>query len=180
MEMAGTQKIEASLQTVYEALNDPEVLRRCIPGCEAIERTTDTSFKSKVTLKIGPMKVTFNGNVTLSDLHPPTSYTITGEGSGGVAGFAKGGAAVRLEPEGDATLLSYTVKAEVGGKIAQLGARLIDGTARKLAGEFFQKLGQTIAPVAEPAGLAPEMAEDLTITAEKKPGWFGRTFGSTA
>jgi uncharacterized protein len=179
MEMSGTQSIAASPETVYAALNDPEVLRQCIPGCEAIERTSDTALRARVTLKIGPMKVTFNGSVTLSDLDPPTSYTIMGEGSGGVAGFAKGGATVQLAPNGEAaTLLTYTVKAEVGGKIAQLGARLIDGTAKKLAGEFFGKLGTVVAPEAAPVEVAA--AEAGEVTDEKKPGWFGRTFGKTA
>jgi uncharacterized protein len=175
MDLSGTQRIEASNETVYAALNDPEVLRQCISGCEAIEKTSDTTMKAKVTLKIGPMKVTFNGNVTLSDLDPPHAYRITGEGTGGVAGFAKGSAAVKLEPDGDATLLHYAVKADVGGKIAQLGARLIDGTAKKLSAEFFEKLGHVIAPPPAPAEAEPE-----TLPEEKKPGWFSRTFGTTS
>lgn len=176
MELVGTQRIEATNEVVYAALNDPEVLRQCIPGCDAVEKTSDTAMKAKVTLKIGPMKVTFNGNVTLSDLEPPHSYKITGEGSGGVAGFAKGSAAVRLEPENEATLLHYTVKADVGGKIAQLGARLIDGTAKKLSAEFFEKLGHVIAP--PPAPVADESVAEAAEA--KKPGWFSKTFGTAA
>ena len=178
MEMNGTQQIAATPEAVYAALNDPDVLRQCIPGCDAVEKTSDTAMKAKVTLKIGPMKVTFNGNVTLSDLDPPKSYTITGEGSGGVAGFAKGSAVVRLEPEGEGTLLSYAVKADVGGKIAQLGARLIDGTAKKLSGEFFQKLGNVIAPPPEPEAAAVVDLPEPAAAEEKKPGWLSRTFGT--
>lgn len=177
MEMAGTQTIAAPRDTVYAALNDTEVLRQCIPGCETIEKISETEMKAKVTLKIGPMKVTFNGNVTLSEREPPSSYTITGAGTGGVAGFAKGTAAVRLESEGDATSLHYAVKADVGGKIAQLGARLIDGTARKLTGEFFQKLGMIVAP-SVPQGEAT--ADEATAVAKNagKPGWFRKAFGA--
>jgi carbon monoxide dehydrogenase subunit G len=178
MELTGTQRIEAAPEVVYAALNDPEVLRQCIPGCEAIEKSSDTAMKAKVTLKIGPMKVTFNGNVTLSDLDPPNAYTITGEGSGGIAGFAKGSAAVRLEPDSEATLLHYSVKADVGGKIAQLGARLIDGTAKKLTGEFFQKLGTVIAPAAPIIEPVPQAEEPAQTEEAKKPGWFGKTFGT--
>ena len=154
MDMSGTQRIEATREAVYAALNDVDVLRQCIPGCETIERVGDNNLKATVKLKIGPMKVSFAGNVTLSDLDPPNGYTITGEGAGGVAGFAKGSAAVQLQPEGEATILNYTVKADIGGKIAQLGARLIDGTAKKLAGEFFAKLNQVVTgpvEVTEPA-----------------------------
>ncbi|MCW6510760.1 CoxG family protein [Lichenifustis flavocetrariae] len=177
MDLNGTQRIEASNETVYAALNDPEVLRQCIPGCESIEKSSDTAMKAKVTLKIGPMKVTFNGNVTLSDLDPPHAYRINGEGSGGVAGFAKGSAGVRLEPEGEgeATLLHYSVKADVGGKIAQLGARLIEGTAKKLSAEFFEKLGTVIVPP------APQVEEVVAEAADaKKPGWFSKTFGTAS
>ena len=154
MDMSGTQKIAASRETVYAALNDTEVLRQCIPGCQSIEKTSDDELKATVRLKIGPMKVSFNGKVTLSDLDPPNGYTITGEGSGGVAGHAKGAAKVALVADGEATDVNYTVKADIGGKIAQLGARLIDGTAKKLAGEFFARLEQVVtgqAPVAAPA-----------------------------
>ena len=169
MDMVGTQRIEASREAVYTALNDVDVLRQCISGCETIERLDDGSMKATVTLKIGPMKVSFAGAVTLSDLDPPNGYTIAGEGSGGIAGFAKGQAAVRLEPDGEATLLHYTVKADIGGKIAQLGSRLIDGTAKKLAGEFFAKLG---AIVDGTAAAAPEPV--------KKTGWFGKAVGTAA
>lgn len=154
MDMSGTQRIEASREVVYAALNDVNVLRQCIPGCQTIEKVSDNEMKAIVKLKIGPMKVSFGGKVTLSDLDPPNGYTITGEGSGGVAGFAKGSATVRLEPDGEATELTYSVKADIGGKIAQLGARLIEGTAKKLAADFFAKLNQVITGPVEIAGTA--------------------------
>ncbi len=158
MDMTGEYRIAAPRQAVWEALNDPEVLGQCIPGCETIEKTSDTSFSAKVTAKVGPVKAKFAGDVTLSDLDPPNGYTISGEGKGGPAGFAKGGAKVVLEEDGDGTLLKYEVKATVGGKLAQLGARLIDGTARKMAAEFFSKFAELAAggtaaePIVEPAG----------------------------
>lgn len=176
MEMTGTQRIEASRETVYAALNDVEVLQQCIPGCEKIEKVSDVEMKATVKLKIGPMKVSFDGAVTLTDLDPPSSYTIVGEGTGGIAGFAKGRAAVRLEADGAATVLQYDVRAEVGGKIAQLGARLIDSTAKKLAAEFFARLGSIVkgpGAATEPMAQAPEDKAEAT----KKKGWFGKAFG---
>lgn len=150
MEMTGEERIAAPVETVWRALNDPEVLKAAIPGCETLEKTSDTGMTATVVLKIGPVKARFNGSVELSNLNPPHAYTITGEGKGGVAGFAKGGADVTLTPDGEnATVLAYTVKADVGGKIAQLGARLIDSTAKKLAREFFAKLGTLIAAPSE-------------------------------
>jgi carbon monoxide dehydrogenase subunit G len=163
MDMSGSQRIEAPRQRVWEALNDPEVLRQSIPGCQGIEKTSPTEMNAKAVLKIGPVKANFTGRVLLSDLDPPNGYTISGEGQGGVAGFAKGSAKVRLEEDGSGTILHYDVKADVGGKIAQLGARLIDGTAKKLAGEFFEKFGAVVAP--------PPAAEEAG--AEPKKGWFG-------
>ncbi len=169
MDMTGTQRIEAPRNVVWAALNDPNILKQSIPGCESIEKLSNTEMKAKVTLKIGPVKASFTGKVTLSDIDPPNGYTITGEGSGGAAGFARGGAKVRLAEEGAATVLSYEVKADVGGKLAQLGGRLIDGTAKKLAGEFFEKFSQVVAPAAaQPASTAG--AEALP-GAPGKPGW---------
>lgn len=154
MDMSGQYRIEAPRERVWVALNDPEVLRQCIPGCEEVQKLSDTEFTAKVATKVGPVSAKFSGKVTLSDLDPPHGYTITGEGSGGAAGFGKGGANVRLEPDGDsATLLSYTAHAQVGGKLAQIGSRLIDGTARKMADDFFAKFARTVgtpAPVEAP------------------------------
>lgn len=146
MDMNGSERIGAPVETVWRALNDPDILRQAIPGCENLEKTSDTDMVAKVVLKIGPIKARFEGAVELQNLDPPHSYTISGEGKGGIAGFAKGGADVSLEADGpDATILSYTVKAEVGGKIAQLGSRLIDSTAKKLAGQFFSTFGTLVA-----------------------------------
>ena len=134
----GEERIAASVQKVWEALNDPDMLKACIPGCETLEKKSDTELAAIVVLKIGPIKARFAGEVTLKNLNPPHSYTIEGEGKGGIAGFAKGGADVNLTEEGpDVTLLKYAAKADVGGKIAQLGSRLITSTSKKLAGEFF-------------------------------------------
>ena len=165
MDMTGSQRIEASREVVYAALNDVDVLRQCIPGCETVEKTSDNEMTAKVTLKIGPVKASFAGKVTLSDLDPPNGYTITGEGSGGAAGFAKGGAKVSLEADGDATVLHYTVEAQIGGKLAQLGGRLIDATSKKLAGDFFEKFSEVVAP-------GPEVEGEPT-----KKGWIGKLIG---
>jgi carbon monoxide dehydrogenase subunit G len=144
MNLSGVQRIEASPEKVWASLNDPVCLRQAIPGCESLELVSPTEMQAKVTLKIGPIKASFTGKVSLSDLDPPNGYKITGEGNGGVAGFAKGGALVRLRAENTATLLEYDVTAQIGGKIAQLGARLIDSAAKKLAGEFFEKFGRFV------------------------------------
>lgn len=149
MDMSDNRRIEAPREVVWAALNDPDVLKACIPGCESVEKIGENELQAKVTLKIGPVKASFTGKVTLSNIDPPNGYTISGEGQGGVAGHARGGADVRLEADGDATILHYTVKAEVGGKIAQLGSRLIDSTAKKLAGEFFENFGEAVAPSPE-------------------------------
>jgi len=148
MQMNDSQRIPATKEKVWAALNDPAVLKQCIPGCQSLEMTSPTEMTATVVLKVGPVKATFGGKVTLSDLDPPNSYRITGEGAGGVAGFAKGGATVTLASEGsDVTVLHYEVDAQIGGKLAQLGGRLIDSTARKLAGEFFAAFANVVAPV---------------------------------
>ncbi len=141
MEMNDSQRINAPRQMVYDALNDAEVLKACIPGCESLEKTSDTQMNATVVLRVGPVKAKFAGSVELSDLVPPQSYTITGEGKGGVAGFARGGATVTLIEDGDGTILEYAVKADIGGKLAQLGSRLIDSTSKKLAKQFFDNFG---------------------------------------
>src|SRR5216683_2029856 len=164
MDMSGEVRIAAPREAVWRALNDPEILRQCIPGCEEIVKLSGTEMTAKVTAKVGPVKAKFGGKVTLSDLDPPNGYTITGEGTGGAAGFAKGGAAVKLVDRGDGTLLTYTVKAQVGGKLAQIGSRLIDGTARKMAEEFFSAfaglLNTASAGAALQAGVAPALPHD--------------------
>jgi len=151
MQMNDSQRIPASKEKVWAALNNSEILKQCIPGCQSLEMTAPNEMTATVVLKVGPVKATFGGKVTLSDLDPPNSYRISGEGGGGIAGFAKGGAAVRLTEESpDVTILTYEVDAQIGGKLAQLGGRLIDSTARKLAGEFFASFGEVVggAPVA--------------------------------
>jgi len=158
MDMTGEFRIPASREAVWKALNDPDILKQSIAGCEELEKTSDTEFTAKVTAKVGPVKARFAGKVTLSDLDPPNGYTIAGEGQGGAAGFAKGGAKVRLEPDGDGTLLKYTVNAAIGGKLAQIGARLIDGAAHKMAEEFFASFAANVAgpaPVAAAAAAGP-------------------------
>ena len=159
MQMTGQQRIAASRQQVWQALNDPDVLRRCIPGCQSLEKEADDRLKATVEVKIGPIGARFNGAVTLSDLDPPNGYTITGEGQGGTVGFAKGGAKVRLaEADGGATMLSYEVDAQVGGRLAQLGGPIIDATAKQLAGKFFEQFGQVVGGTAQPAAAASASA----------------------
>jgi uncharacterized protein len=146
MTMTGEYQLPASQQTVWEKLNDPVVLKACIPGCESLDKTSDTAFQAVATIKIGPVKARFKGNVTLSDLDPPNGYKISGQGEGGVAGFAKGGATVKLAPKDGGTLLSYTVEAQIGGKLAQLGQRLINGAAKKVADDFFGNFATAVGP----------------------------------
>lgn len=149
MELQDEILIKAPRDVVYAALNDPEVLRAAIPGCEELVKHSDTELEAKVLLKIGPVKARFAGKVTLNPENPPERFTLTGEGSGGAAGFAKGGAEVTLEEQGNDTLLRYTAKAEIGGKLAQLGSRLIQGTAKKLAGNFFTAFAEQVSTSAE-------------------------------
>ncbi len=145
MKMAGEEVIAAPRRVVWDALNDPEILKQSITGCQEVKKKSDTEFEAKVTAKVGPVKASFIGDVKLSKLNPPRSYVISGEGKGGVAGFAKGGATVRLSDTGDsATKLSYDVEAQVGGKLAQIGSRLIDSTAKKMAADFFKKFNKIV------------------------------------
>jgi uncharacterized protein len=148
MNMQGEERITAPVDTVWAALNDPEVLKACIPGCESLERKSATQLSATVGLKLGPVKAKFSGEVQLKNLKPPHSYTIQGEGKGGIAGFAKGGADVTLTADGNETILGYTVNADVGGKIAQLGSRLIDSTAKKLATQFFSSFNAKVSGAA--------------------------------
>lgn len=154
MDLTGEYRIPAPRDDVWRALNDPNILKQCIPGCESVEKLSDTQFTAKVVLKIGPMTAKFSGKGTLSNLDPPNGYTITGEGQGGVAGFGKGTADVKLVSDGNATVMHYKAAAQVGGKMAQLGARLIDSTTKKLADEFFGKFAQVVSPAA--AAPSPE------------------------
>lgn len=144
MELTDEIRISAPRDVVYQALNNPEVLRECIPGCEELTQSAPDQLEAKVVLKIGPVKARFAGEVTLDTSNAPDGFTLSGEGKGGAAGFAKGGADVTLTEEGDETVLTYTAKVDVGGKIAQLGSRLIAGTAKKLSGKFFTKFGDVV------------------------------------
>ena len=173
MDMTGERRIEAPRQTVWRALNDPVVLKASIPGCESLEKLSDTDMKATAAVKIGPISARFSGAVHLSDLDPPNGYTIGGEGQGGVAGFAKGGAKVRLEDAGTGTLLHYEVHAQVGGKIAQLGARLIDASAKQMADAFFDRFSREVAPPPLPSPAAEPQhriaAGGSTATATQVP-----------
>jgi len=144
MTMTGEQQLAAPREKVWAALNDSEVLKVCIPGCESLEKNSDTEFQVVATNKVGPVKARFKGKVRLTDLNPPNGYKISGEGDGGIAGFAKGGATVTLTEKDGGTLLSYNVEAQIGGKIAQLGQRLINGVAKKLADDFFAKFATAV------------------------------------
>ena len=145
MTMNGEAVLPADRNKVWAALNDPEVLKACIPGCQELEKVSDTEFQATVRAAVGPVKATFKGRVQLLDLDPPNGYRIAGEGQGGVAGFAKGSADVRLSDKDGGTLLTYNVDAQIGGKLAQLGQRLINGAAKKMADEFFQKFAAAVA-----------------------------------
>jgi carbon monoxide dehydrogenase subunit G len=144
MQFTGHYAIPASPEAVWRALNDPEVLRRCIPGCESLEKTGDTAFIGAAKIKIGPVSATFKGKVELTDLDPPRRCVLKGEGQGGVAGFARGESEVLLEPQENGTALAYNAKATIGGKLAQVGQRLVDGAARQIAEEFFQRFSAEV------------------------------------
>ncbi len=144
MTMSGEQQLAAPRERVWAALIDPEVLKACIPGCETLEKLGDNEFQAVATNKIGPVKARFKGKVRLTDLDPPNGYKISGEGDGGIAGFAKGGAAVSLADKDGGTLLTYNVEAQIGGKLAQLGQRLVNGAAKKLADDFFSKFAAAV------------------------------------
>lgn len=178
MEMSGEQLIPAPRAQVWAALNDPEILRQAIPGCREIQKLSDTEMTASVVAKVGPVQATFKGKVTLSDVDAPNGYTITGEGQGGVAGFGKGGAKVALADAegGAATLLTYTAQAQVGGKLAQIGARLVDGAAKKMADDFFTNFNRIVgeqAAAAAPAAAAPApeapIAEAAPVEAAPAP-----------
>jgi hypothetical protein len=165
MEMTGEQLIPLPQQQVWEALNDPGILKACIPGCESIEKVSDTEYKVVMTAAIGPVKAKFNGKLLLADLNPPHSYSIAFEGTGGAAGFGKGAAQVSLLPDGSGTRLTYKATASVGGKLAQIGSRLIDGVAKKMSDDFFAKFNATVAPQTT---AAPTMG---TVVRRPVPVW---------
>jgi carbon monoxide dehydrogenase subunit G len=144
MDLTGEYRILASREKVWDALNDPEVLKQCIDGCEELTKDSDTEFSARVTAKVGPVRAKFSGKVTLSNIDAPNGYTISGEGQGGVAGFAKGAADVTLSGDGAETVLNYTAKAEVGGKLASVGSRLVEGVAKKTADDFFGKFSALV------------------------------------
>lgn len=176
MQMTGEQRIAASRQQVWDALNDPDVLRACIPGCQSLERDGENRFAAVAEVKIGPIGARFKGAVELSDLDAPNGYTISGQGNGGIAGSAKGNARVRLSDDGAVTLVSYSVDADVGGRMAQLGGPIIDATAKQLAGKFFAKFGEVVggeaqaAPVsAAQAAQSPAIAASPAVTPAVAP-----------
>jgi uncharacterized protein len=173
MDMTGEYRISAPREKVWAALNDPEILKICIPGCEELNKDSETELSAKVSTKVGPVSAKFTGKVTLSDINPPAGYKITGEGQGGVAGFAKGGAEVNLEEDGNETILTYKATAQVGGKLAQIGSRLIDSTAKKMAGQFFGKFAEEVSvsvpdTAAEEAPAAAPEADATTAGASQE------------
>jgi carbon monoxide dehydrogenase subunit G len=180
MDMKGERRIPAPRETVWAALNDPAILKGSIPGCESMEKLSDTELKATAAVRIGPIAARFTGKVNLLDLDPPNGYRIEGEGQGGVAGFAKGGATVQLADDDGGTLLTYDVKAQVGGKIAQLGARLIDATAKQMADAFFDRfaaaVGAAEAPDAAPPAPPPQVSVMTMLPAATGipvVGWIG-------
>jgi carbon monoxide dehydrogenase subunit G len=152
MELTGEQILPEPRERVWEALNDPAILKASVPGCESMEPTEENEYKVVMVVKVGPIKAKFNGKMKLSDITPPQSYTLTFEGSGGVAGFGKGSASVDLQPDGGGTRLTYSARAQVGGRLAQVGSRLIDGVARKMAEEFFGRFTKAVAESSSGAG----------------------------
>lgn len=163
MEMTGEYKIPAPREKVWDALNDPEILAKCIPGCQELNKDSETELSATVKSKVGPVSATFKGKVTLSEIDAPNGYRISGEGSGGVAGFAKGGAEVKLADDDGNTVLTYVADAQVGGKLAQIGSRLIDSTAKKMANEFFGKFADEVGSSAE------NVVDDTNITTDDEP-----------
>ena len=172
MKLSDQKTINADRDTVFAALLDPEVLKACVPGCQEMTGSPEEGFEATVVQKVGPVKATFKGAVQLSDMIAPESLTIEGEGKGGAAGFAKGGAKVTLETQGEQTILHYEVEAKVGGKLAQLGSRIIDGFAKKMADQFFSNFQEAVGGV--------EAAEEVPAETDEAPkkGWFGRLKGA--
>ena len=170
MDMTGEQRIAAPRQVVWDALNDADALKASLPGCEEVEKISDTEFSAKLKLVVGPVKARFSGQVTLSDIDAPNGYTLSGQGSGGAAGFGKGEAKVTLADDGDGTVISYTVHATVGGKLAQIGQRLIDATAKKMARQFFESFAAYLEAKGAPEGEAGEAAPPAAAQAKVADG----------
>lgn len=170
MDMSGEYRIAAPRREVWQALHDPAILRKCIEGCEALEKVSDTEMAGRMLARVGPVKARFEGTMILSDVHPPETYTVSGEAKGGAAGFAKGRATITLLEEGGATVLKYDLHANVGGKLAQIGSRLIAATARKIADEFFHRFGGLVAPAAPaPERIAEDVAETEPLPPPERP-----------
>ena len=170
MTMNGEVQLAAPREAVWAKLNDPEVLKACIPGCEELEKTEDNGFRAVAKMKVGPVSARFKGRVTLSDLDPPNGYKISGEGEGGVAGFAKGGAKVKLSDSGAGTQLDYSVDASVGGKLAQIGGRLIEGAVNQTAADFFAKFGELVSAGGAPAADAAAPIASAAPAAKREAG----------
>lgn len=166
MEMTSTRVVPASQEQAWKALNDPDILKACIPGCENIVKLSDSEYELTMTARIGPVSAKFKGKMTLADPHPPDSYRLVFEGTGGAAGFAKGAATVTLAPDGTGTQIGYTVNAQVGGKLAQIGSRLIDGAAQKMADDFFACFANNLgrAPTAETDPVRPVALDQSGVT----------------
>lgn len=177
MQLSDSRDIKASPAIVWAAILNPEVLKDCIPGCESMTGTPESGFEAAVVQKVGPVKARFTGIVTLSDMVPGKSLTISGEGKGGPAGYAKGGAKVGMEEIPGGTRLTYAVEANVGGKIAQLGSRIIEGFAKKMADDFFARFQESVEGPAAPEELVAAGEEDVADSGEKKKGWFKRLLG---
>ncbi len=177
MDMTGEYTIPAPREKVWAALNDADVLKASVPGCETLEKVSDTEFTATVMARVGPVRAKFDGRVTLSDMDPPNGYTISGEGQGGAAGFGKGGAKVMLTSENGGTVLRYEANASVGGKMAQIGSRVVEGVAKKMADDFFSTFAEQVAPAGEtgaeeaPAAPAEEPAEAAPASASGIPTW---------
>ncbi|SDY02349.1 CoxG family protein [Citreimonas salinaria] len=169
MQMSDTRRIEAPQDVVWAAILDPEVLRQCVPGCTEMTGSAEDGYQATVVQKVGPVKATFKGIVKALDMDAPNAVTLSGEGKGGAAGFAKGDAKVTLAPDGDGTMLTYDVEAKVGGKLAQLGSRIIDGFAKKMADQFFQNLQDAVEGPAD-----PDVAPEAESQEGRKKGWFKR------
>jgi len=172
MDIKGEERIPVPIQTVWEGLNSTDILLLAIPGCESIERTGENELQAKVMIKLGPVTARFSGKVSMSEIRPLEGYTLNFEGSGGAAGFAKGSAEIRLQEEGDQTLLTYSAKASIGGKLGQLGSRLIEGSAKKLSAEFFSAFAKAVGPAQASGGAESLQSEDTdaAMKTARRPG----------